>query len=73
MAELASGIAGKILEKLASLAYEEFSLVWNVKSELRELELTMTTIQAVLLDAEEKQASNGLLSIWLRQLKDIFL
>jgi hypothetical protein len=72
MAELASGIAGKILEKLASLAYEEFSLVWNVKSELRELELTMTTIQAVLLDAEEKQASNGLLSIWLRQLKDIF-
>jgi hypothetical protein len=33
----------------------------------------MKTIQVVLLDAEEKQASNGLLSIWLRQLKDIFL
>ena len=32
----------------------------------------MTTIKAVLLDAEEKQASNRLLSIWLRQLKDIF-
>jgi hypothetical protein len=39
---------------------------------LRELEGTMTTIKAVLLDAEEKQASNRALSIWLRQLKAIF-
>jgi hypothetical protein len=72
MAELASAIAGNILEKLGALAYGEFSSVLNIKSELRELEDTMTTIKAVLLDAEEKQASNRLLSIWLRQLKDIF-
>jgi hypothetical protein len=72
MAELASTIAEKILEKLGSLAYEEFPLVLDIKSELTELEGTMTTIQPVLLDAEEKQATNRLLSTWLRQLKDIF-
>jgi hypothetical protein len=72
MAELASGIAEKILEKLGSLAYGEFSLVLNIKSELTELEGTVTTIKAVLLDAEEKQPYNRALSIWLRQLKDIF-
>ena len=72
MAEFASGIAGKILQKLASLANGETRLALNIKIELRKLEGTMTTIEAVLLDAEEKQASNSALSIWLRQLKDIF-
>ncbi|KAE8098403.1 hypothetical protein FH972_016474 [Carpinus fangiana] len=72
MAEIASAIAAKILEKLGALAYGEFSSVLNIKSEFRELEGTMTTIKAVLLDAEEKQASNRSLSIWLRQLKAIF-
>jgi predicted AAA+ superfamily ATPase len=72
MAELASGVASKILEKLGSLAYGEFILVLDIKSQLIELEGTMTTIKAVLLDAEEKQATNRALSIWLRQLKDIF-
>jgi hypothetical protein len=72
MSELASGIADKVLEKLASLAYEEFRLVLYVKRDLRELNRTMSTIKAVLLDAEEKQASNHALSGWLRQLKDLF-
>ncbi|KAE7999781.1 hypothetical protein FH972_004179 [Carpinus fangiana] len=72
MAELASGVASKILEKLGSLACGEFILVLDIKSQLIELEGTMTTIKAVLLDAEEKQATNRALSIWLRQLKDIF-
>jgi Leucine-rich repeat (LRR) protein len=71
MTELASGIAQKILEKLGSLVHEELRLVLVIKSELTELEGTVTTIKAVLLDAEEKQASNLALSIWLRQLKDI--
>jgi Leucine-rich repeat (LRR) protein len=72
MAELAYALAGKILEKLGSLADKEISLVLDIKSELTELEGTMTTIQAVLLDAEEKQATSHPLSIWLRQLKDVF-
>ncbi|KAE8098404.1 hypothetical protein FH972_016472 [Carpinus fangiana] len=72
MAELAYAIAENILEKLGSLAYREISLVLGIKSELKEFEGTMTTIKAVLLDAEEKQATNRPLRIWLRQLKDIF-
>nr|POE46703.1 putative disease resistance rpp13-like protein 1 [Quercus suber] len=32
----------------------------------------MSTIQAVLLDAEEKQMKNRGLSVWLEQLKDVF-
>nr|XP_023923498.1 putative disease resistance protein RGA1 [Quercus suber] len=32
----------------------------------------MSTVQAVLLDAEEKQATNHLLSVWLERLKDVF-
>ena len=72
MAELAYAIAENILEKLGSLAYREISLVLSIKSELKEFEGTMTTIKAVLLDAEEKQATNRPLRIWLRQLKDIF-
>jgi Leucine-rich repeat (LRR) protein len=72
MAELASGIAEKVLEKLGFLAYEEFSLVLYIKNDLGELKHTMSTIKSVLLDAEEKQASNHVLSGWLRQLKDIF-
>ncbi|XP_059462679.1 putative disease resistance protein RGA4 [Corylus avellana] len=72
MPELVFGIAERILEKLGSFAYEEFCLVSNVKNELRELELTMAIIKAVLLDAEVKQATNYALSIWLRLLRDIF-
>ncbi|GLT71792.1 hypothetical protein SLA2020_437870 [Shorea laevis] len=73
MAELAYGIAENILEMLGSLVHEEIRLVLDIKSELTDLEVTMTTIKAVLLDAEEKEAaSNRRLSIWLRLLKDIF-
>jgi hypothetical protein len=72
MAELAYALEEKILEKLGSLAYEEINLALHIKSELTELKRTMETIQAVLLDAEEKQATNRPLSIWLRQLKDVF-
>ncbi|GLT71787.1 hypothetical protein SLA2020_437820 [Shorea laevis] len=71
MADLASAITTKILEKLGSLTYGEFSLVFNIKSELSELEDTMSTIKDVLSDAEEKQGSNRALSRWLTRLKDI--
>lgn len=69
--DLASAITTKILEKLGSLTYGEFSLVFDIKSELSELEDTMSTIKDVLSDAEEKQGSNRALSRWLTRLKDI--
>jgi uridine kinase len=71
MAEIAYGIIGKVVEKLGSVAYQEFGLVCGVKSDLKRLELTMSIIREVLLDAEKKQTSDPLLRIWLGQLNDV--
>lgn len=55
MSKLAFLIPEKVLlEKLESL---DFFLPWELESDIRKLEGTLSTIQAVLLDAEEKQAS----------------
>ena len=72
MTELAFSVAAKVIEKLGSLAYQEISLAWGISCDLKKLQLTMSTIQAVLLDAEEKQVKNRGLSVWLMQLKDVF-
>ncbi|KAM4080174.1 hypothetical protein ACB094_09G171700 [Castanea mollissima] len=71
MAENGYGIAVKVLELLGSVTYEELSSAWGVRSDLTKLERTVKAIKAVLLDAEEKQASDHRLSIWLGELKDI--
>lgn len=73
MAEsFAFGIADRVVGKLASLAVQEVNLAWGVKSQVEELKDTMSTIRAVLLDAEKKQAKDHRLSIWLGKLKDVF-
>ena len=71
MTELAFSVAEKVIEKLGSLAYQEISLTRNIASDLEKLKLTMSIIQAVLLDSEEKQTQNRGLTVWLEQLKDI--
>ncbi|XP_075637228.1 disease resistance protein RGA2-like [Castanea sativa] len=71
MAEIAYNVAGKVLEQLGSRTFQEISSAWGVKSDLTKLEGTVKTIKAVLLDAEEKQASDHRLSIWLGELKDV--
>ena len=71
MAKLAYGIAVKVLEQLGSRTFQEISSAWGIRSDLKKLELTVATIKAVLLDAEEKQASDHRLTIWLGELKDV--
>ena len=71
MAEIGYGIAVKVLELLGSVTYQELSSAWGVRSDLTKLERTVKTIEAVLLDAEEKQARDHRLSIWLGELKDV--
>ncbi|KAM3691182.1 hypothetical protein ACB098_09G177700 [Castanea mollissima] len=71
MEKIATGIAGKVLDQLGSLAYEELSSAWGVRSDLTKLECTVSAIEAVLLDAEAKQVSNRGRSLWLGQLKDV--
>jgi hypothetical protein len=64
-------IAGSIIKSLGSLVLQEIGLLWGFKDELRKLESTVLTIQAVLLDAEEKQANSHAVKDWLGNLKDV--
>ena len=72
MTELVSSVAEKVIEKLGSIAYQEICLAWGIESDLKNLKLTMSAIQAKLLDAEERQAKERGLRVWLGQLKDVF-
>ncbi|XVF06556.1 hypothetical protein REPUB_Repub06bG0059400 [Reevesia pubescens] len=65
-------IAERVLEKIALLAIEEVSLAFNVKSDLKKLKETMSSIKAVLLDAEQQKHQNEKLRLCMWKLRDIF-
>ncbi|KAM4077871.1 hypothetical protein ACJW30_12G172900 [Castanea mollissima] len=65
-------IAQKVLEKLGSLAFQEARLIWGAESDLGRFEKTLSTVKAVLLDAEEQQVHNQELTVWLGQLREVF-
>ncbi|KHN07375.1 putative disease resistance protein RGA3 [Glycine soja] len=65
-------IAESLLSKLASQAYEEASRVLGLYDHLKNLKDTLSLVQAVLLDADQKQEKNHELRVWLRQLKRVF-
>ncbi|XP_055960208.1 putative disease resistance protein RGA4 [Mercurialis annua] len=64
---LVSALASTILTNLNSLIHGETA---GSQSELQNLESTLTTIQAVLHDAEEQQWKSEAVKNWLRKLKD---
>ena len=64
------GLARKIIEKLSSTTFEEIGSIWGVKDELEQLKNTVSTIQAVLQDAEEQQDKNHQVRDWLKKLRD---
>ena len=57
-------LAWKVFEVLGSLTLQEIKLASGVKAELESLKGTVSTIQAVLLDAE-KQGSHKLRDVFL--------
>jgi hypothetical protein len=63
--------AATIIKNSASLALQEIGLLCDFKDELKKLGKTVSTIQAVLLDAEEQQAHNRAVKDWLGKLKDV--
>ncbi|CAI0552658.1 unnamed protein product [Linum tenue] len=76
MAEIILAPIGKeIVGKLTGLALEkllkEIRLWWALKGELNRLLETMSTINAVLLDAEEKQKQDHQVKDWLRKLSEV--
>nr|XP_023914744.1 disease resistance protein RGA2-like [Quercus suber] len=64
-------VAEGIIRQLGNLALKEIGLLWGVKAELEKLGNTVSTIEAVLLDAEEQQRQNHTIKKWLGKLKDV--
>ncbi|CAN1829321.1 Putative disease resistance RPP13-like protein 1 [Linum perenne] len=63
-------IGKEILSKLTGLALSELGLWWTLQRELDRLEATMSTINAVLLDAELKQKQSNQIRVWLGNLSE---
>ncbi|KAI7996360.1 hypothetical protein LOK49_LG10G02829 [Camellia lanceoleosa] len=68
-------LASKVVQKIGSIAIREVGLEWGVEEELKTLEGTLSTVKAVLLDAERlyNQAPQGYYSIvmgvWFERLQ----
>ena len=65
------GIAENLLMKLGSAVFHEIGLMYGVRGELSKLKEKLSTVGAVLLDAEEKQESSCAVADWVRRLKDV--
>ncbi|XP_075646703.1 putative disease resistance protein RGA1 [Castanea sativa] len=63
-------LAQKMIENLASQTFQEIGSLWGVKGELEKIKNTVSTIQAVLLDAAEKQSHDHQVKDWLQKLND---
>ncbi|CAB4268095.1 unnamed protein product [Prunus armeniaca] len=63
-------IAEGIIGRLGPLVLQEIALPWGVKDELRKLEEKVTQLRAVLLDAEQKQANDNEVKVWLESVED---
>ncbi|KAK4591857.1 hypothetical protein RGQ29_016351 [Quercus rubra] len=64
------GLAQKMIENLGSQTFQEIGSLWGVKGELEKIKNTVSTIQAVLLDAAEKQSHDHQVKDWLQKLND---
>nr|ARA91516.1 CNL-I [Cucumis melo] len=66
-------LAANIATKLGSFPLHELGLLWTgFHEELDKLKDTLSAIQAVLLDAEEKQYKSYAVKEWVSRLKDAF-
>ncbi|KAJ6915359.1 disease resistance protein RGA4 [Populus alba x Populus x berolinensis] len=64
-------IAEEIIKTLGSLTAQEVALWWGLKDQLRKLNDTVTSIKAVIQDAEEQaQKQNHQIDVWLKKLRE---
>jgi Leucine-rich repeat (LRR) protein len=59
-----------IIESLGSSTLQQIGSIWGVKAEFEKMTNTVSTIQAVLQDAEEQQVNNRQVRDWLMKLRD---
>ncbi|PHT85188.1 hypothetical protein T459_07294 [Capsicum annuum] len=72
MAEILFGLAAEILKSLGSLDIEEIVSIYGLDDELDKLSDIASSIQAVLIDAEEQQGSSNLVRNWIKRFKKVF-
>ncbi|PHT30368.1 hypothetical protein CQW23_30032 [Capsicum baccatum] len=72
MAEILFNLAAEILKNLGSLATEEVAAIYGLRDEPKNLSATVSSIQAVLIDAEDQQGSSNLVRDWIKRLKKVF-
>ncbi|KAE8653386.1 putative disease resistance protein RGA4 [Cucumis sativus] len=66
-------LAANIATKLGSLALQDLGLLWTgIHEEIDKLRDTLSAIQAVLHDAEQKQYKSSAVKEWVSRLKDAF-
>ncbi|XP_022155938.1 putative disease resistance protein RGA4 [Momordica charantia] len=63
-------VAGEILMKLSSEASQQLGMLWGLKNDLTKLTNSVSTIKALLLDAEERQTKSHSVKDWLEKLKE---
>uniref|UniRef100_A0A2N9HPM3 Rx N-terminal domain-containing protein n=1 Tax=Fagus sylvatica TaxID=28930 RepID=A0A2N9HPM3_FAGSY len=68
---LLSALVNTVVGNLNSSVLKEIESAWGLRSELDNLRSTLSTIDAVLQDAEEKQWNDKPVRNWLGKLKDV--
>ncbi|GMN63380.1 hypothetical protein TIFTF001_032458 [Ficus carica] len=72
MAELVlSPVLEVVVEKLATPLLERFGNLLDIKDNVKKLRDTLPLVEAVLEDAEEQQATNMAVKIWLSKFKKV--
>ncbi|XLS80485.1 hypothetical protein HN51_046316 [Arachis hypogaea] len=70
MADVVSGVASTLLGNLATKSFQEIALACGLKDDVKNFESSLRTINAYLIDAENKQAKNCSIDEWLKQLRE---
>ncbi|KAK3170531.1 hypothetical protein Dsin_000147 [Dipteronia sinensis] len=72
---MADAIVSVVLEQLASILRQqieqEVTLVWGVSKQVKRLTSNFQAIQAVLVDADQRQVKEANVRVWLDKLKDV--
>uniref|UniRef100_A0A251UWG5 Putative NB-ARC n=1 Tax=Helianthus annuus TaxID=4232 RepID=A0A251UWG5_HELAN len=72
MAEAAAAALVKVIfEKLADEAFKKYARSQNIHSELKELGITLSQIQALLNDASNKEITDESVRLWLNRLQHL--
>ena len=64
-------LAGNVLQLLGSIIVKEVKLASSVETEIANLTNSVSTIRAVLLDAEKQSSHSHQIKDWLSKLKDV--